>query len=123
MAPIAFLRRIAGASWLRMLSMSRWLYRMAAALVVALTLAAPALAQHHFHGGFHRSFHGGFHGPFFRGGVFLGAPYAVFPDPFAGYAYSYPAYPPQTAWYCPDPPGYYPYVGQCAVTWQAVPAG
>ncbi len=30
--------------------------------------------------------------------------------------------PAQTWYYCPNPQGYYPYVPQCSVGWQAVPA-
>jgi hypothetical protein len=29
---------------------------------------------------------------------------------------------PQYWYYCPNPPGYYPYVAQCATNWQQVPA-
>jgi hypothetical protein len=32
-------------------------------------------------------------------------------EPYAGYWY-----------FCPDPPGYYPYVTQCNTAWQTVPA-
>ena len=33
-----------------------------------------------------------------------------------------PPMPPQYWYYCTDPPGYYPYVSQCLVNWQAVPS-
>ena len=82
-----------------------------------------------FHGGhgFHGS--GGFHsGRFRRGasvGVIIGAPLLL--------PYYYPSYPPvglapngppnaQAAYwyYCSDPEGYYPSVGQCNVPWEQV---
>ncbi|HJU72073.1 MAG TPA: hypothetical protein VJ603_09510 [Paucimonas sp.] len=33
-----------------------------------------------------------------------------------------PAAPPRYWYYCPNPPGYYPYVPQCLTNWQRVPA-
>jgi hypothetical protein len=33
-----------------------------------------------------------------------------------------PGTPPRYWYYCADPPGYYPYVAWCRVTWRAVPA-
>jgi hypothetical protein len=81
-----------------------------------------------FHGG---GFHGGgFHGREFgrfRGGVFfgLGYPYGYgwdyYPDYGYGYDYGQPGAS-QTWYYCSDPAGYYPYVTQCNIGWQAVPA-
>ena len=92
-----------------------------------------------FHaGGFHGGgFHGGgFHGDrfhdgrfhdgrfhdnrFFFGGAFGYPGWGYYPD--YGYGdYSQP-YASQTWYYCSDPAGYYPYVTQCNVGWQTVPA-
>jgi hypothetical protein len=54
-------------------------------------------------------------------------PYA--PQPYAPQqSYAQPPYPQQqpnpggTWYYCANPPGYYPNVGQCSVQWQPVPA-
>jgi hypothetical protein len=81
-----------------------------------------------FHGGgFHPAFggvHGGgfhdgrFHDGRFFGGVGWGGYY-----PYDGGYYddAQPSYS-QTWYYCADPAGYYPYVTQCSVGWQAVPA-
>ena len=75
---------------------------------------------------FHRFHHHGFRrgfvvAPAFGGwwwGGGWGWPYYYYPDgayygygPYAGYWY-----------YCPDPPGCYPYVTQCSTGWQTVPA-
>jgi len=86
-----------------------------------------------FHGG---GFHGGgFHGGGFHGGGFHGDRFhdrrfffgGSFADPGWGYYpyydyydYSQP-YSAQTWYYCSDPAGYYPYVGQCNTGWQTVP--
>ncbi len=91
-----------------------------------------------FHaGGFHGGrFHGGFHhGYAHRGygiypglglGFALGAAYpwgwGYFPPAYGYYGYAQP-YARQVWYYCSNPPGYYPYVGQCYAPWQAVPAG
>jgi hypothetical protein len=88
-----------------------------------------------FHGGgFHAGF-GGFHGGGFHGGEFHGDRFhdrrfffgGSFADPGWGYYpyydyydYSQP-YSAQTWYYCSDPAGYYPYVGQCNTGWQTVP--
>jgi hypothetical protein len=45
---------------------------------------------------------------------------SYYPD-YGYYDYSQP-YPSQTWYYCSDPAGYYPYVTQCNIGWQAVPA-
>jgi hypothetical protein len=90
-----------------------------------------------FRGGGFGGFHGGqFHdgrfdhnrGFFFGGGVaypWLGDyPYGydgVYSPEYGYYGYSQP-YPSQTWYYCSDPAGYYPYVTQCNIGWQAVPA-
>jgi hypothetical protein len=82
-----------------------------------------------FHGGgFHRgAFHGGgFHAGGFYGGGWddgLGWGYDS-----AGYGWDNPlsynqATAPQSWYYCTNPAGYYPYVTQCSVAWQPVPAG
>jgi hypothetical protein len=90
-----------------------------AAILAALLLTAlPAAAQR---GGFHGGFagHPHFNHPrfFFGGGFFPVLPFggAYYGYPYYGYAASY-------GWYCANPPGYYPYVPQCAVPWQQVPA-
>jgi hypothetical protein len=93
-----------------------------------------------FHGGgFHAGF-GGFHGSGFHGGEFHGGGFhsdrfhdrrfffgGSFADPGWGYYpyYDYydnsQPYSSQTWYYCADPAGYYPYVGQCNTGWQTVP--
>jgi hypothetical protein len=81
-----------------------------------------------FHGGgFHAAFGevhgGGFHdgrfhdGRFFGGGGWSG----YYPYDGGYYDAAQPSYS-QTWYYCADPAGYYPYVTQCSVGWQAVPA-
>jgi hypothetical protein len=120
----------------------------AAALFCATALSQPNLAYAGhgggggggFHGGgfggFHGGgFHGGFHGGGFHGGGFHGDRFhdrrfffgGSFADPGWGYYpyydyydYSQP-YSSQTWYYCYDPAGYYPYVGQCNTGWQTVP--
>jgi hypothetical protein len=99
-----------------------------------------------FHGGGFAGFHGGFaglhngfgerhdgfgdrrgdfherhdrDGRFFFGGVYPYG-YDYYPD-YGYYDYSQP-YSAQTWYYCSDPAGYYPYVTQCNIGWQAVPA-
>jgi hypothetical protein len=95
-----------------------------------------------FHGGgFHAGFGGGgFHGGEFHGGGFRGDGFhgdrfhdrrfffgGSFADPGWGYYpyYDYydnsQPYSSQTWYYCSDPAGYYPYVGQCNTGWQTVP--
>ena len=93
----------------------------------------------HFGGGWHG---GGWHGSVrFGFGPWWGYPYGYpYYYPYYGYPYSYPsyvypysAYPPldnqlpvpsepqQSYWYyCQDPQGYYPYVGNCPGGWQQV---
>jgi hypothetical protein len=119
----------------------------AAAGLLALSLAGPAQAAHDgghggghgggFHGGVGRF--GGFRGGGFahRGGHFGGwwwggaaglaaIPYLYdyydYPDYGAGAEYS-PPYAGQYWYYCPNPAGYYPYVPQCSTAWVTVPAG
>ena len=91
----------------------------------------------HGGGGWHGSVHdwrGGhwFHG--WYGGRFGWYWYVPGYDWYAYYdapVYPYPAYPyaggpaptPNVWYYCLSPPGYYPYVQQCAGPWQPVPAG
>jgi hypothetical protein len=81
----------------------------------------PHPMQPHMHEGvhhFHDHDHDHFHSSFVFAGV-LGAPVYAYPyyaTPF------YPApYYPGTVWYwCAAPTGYYPYIPQCAVPWQAI---
>jgi hypothetical protein len=77
-----------------------------------------------FHGGgFHDGrFHDGrFHNNrFFFGGSFGYPWWGYYPD-YGYYDYDQP-YTSQTWYYCSDPAGYYPYVTQCNVGWQTVPA-
>jgi len=114
-----------------------------ASAALALALNAPAaLAQyhgdphwhdndiHHFNDHDYGVWRGGhwFHGPYggragwwwIVGGVyyFYPAPIYPYPDPYVP-----PAVTPAPAYwfYCSNPPGYYPYVPQCAVPWQQVP--
>lgn len=121
----------------------------ALALAVALVQPLPALAAHGgggFHGGgFHAGgfsgggFHGGgfhsggFHGEFGRahfdhfqgrgygGGLLWGVAPFAFDDDY-GAALASPGEVTQYWYYCSDPAGYYPYVGQCSTAWQPVPA-
>lgn len=51
---------------------------------------------------------------------FYPAPLYPYPDPYLPSVLG--AAPPGYWYYCPDPPGYYPYVAQCFVRWRAVPA-
>ena len=93
---------------------------MAAALLAPTTTVA---REHHEMGERHEGFHR-FHdrGDFrfrdhdrFRNRFFFGG------DFFAPGPYPYSYYP-QSWYWCGAPAGYYPYVQQCAVPWQAVPA-
>lgn len=81
-----------------------------------------------FHGG---ALHGGgFHGGGFHGGGFYGGGWGDglgWGDDSAGYGWDNPLYynqapAPQSWYYCTNPAGYYPYVTQCSVAWQSVPA-
>lgn len=50
-------------------------------------------------------------------------PIVVPPPPAPGVAPA-PAVPDSQYWYyCSNPPGYFPYIGQCQVPWQTVPPG
>jgi hypothetical protein len=117
----------------------------AATLALAFPLAAQAQGWHH--GGGHAggtgtvhasaSHGGGWHGGGWHGGGWHGGSHHGGwgwgygggwwgPDYAYGYDWDYPYYatPPATyasTWYCPNPPGYYPYVTQCYGAWQ--PAG
>jgi hypothetical protein len=53
----------------------------------------------------------------------LGYPWGwgYFPPYYGDYGYAAP-YPTENWYYCYNPPGYYPYVGQCYGPWQLVPA-
>lgn len=122
-----------------------------AACVVIPALAVTAQAQHPHgggHGGWHGDIHtfhdhdfarwqGGrwFHGPhggragwwWIVGGswYFYPAPIYPYPDPYIPPVATLqppPGAPGPVWYYCPNPPGYYPYVPQCPVPWQAVPA-
>jgi hypothetical protein len=93
------------------------------------------------HGGFgggHGGFAGGgFHGGGFHGGgfrdhdrVFFGGGFGDSFDYGFGYgddsgygSYGYQPYASQYWYYCQNPAGYYPYVAQCTIPWQTVPAG
>jgi hypothetical protein len=113
---------------------------------LALALNAPtALAQHHdphwhdndihhFNDHDYGVWRGGrwFHGPYggragwwwIVGGVYYyyPAPVYPYPDPYVPPVVAPAPSPPPANWfYCSNPPGYYPYVPQCAVPWQPVP--
>ena len=97
---------------------------LATALLCAIALSQPNLAYAGPHGGgeFHGDHEGGFHGDHdgrfdsdhdrrfdddrFRGEGFFGGFYGD----------------PRWRYYCSDPAGYYPYVTQCNIGWQTVPA-
>lgn len=60
------------------------------------------------------------------GGIWYSYPIRVqpFPDPYQPpvVVVPPPPTPPQYWYYCANPAGYYPYVAQCKVNWQRVPA-
>ncbi len=60
------------------------------------------------------------------GGIwyFYPTPMYPYPDPYLPPMVSVPVQPApaQTWYYCANPAGYYPYVAECRVGWQAVPA-
>jgi hypothetical protein len=60
------------------------------------------------------------------GGVwyYYPAPVYPYPNPFQPPLALVPPAPPDTQfwYYCPNPPGYYPYVARCGANWQRVPA-
>jgi hypothetical protein len=70
-----------------------------------------------------------YYDPNYYGG-YASPPYADDPGYGNGYPpqpYAQQPYPPQpyaggTWYYCANPPGYYPYVGQCTLPWQSVTA-
>lgn len=55
---------------------------------------------------------------------FYPTPVYPYPDPYQPPVVTIQPMPaaPQSWYYCADPAGYYPYVAQCRVGWQAVPA-
>lgn len=57
-------------------------------------------------------------------GVWYFYPFPVYPypDPYQPPVIVQQPAPPQYWYYCADPAGYYPYVAQCRVNWQQVPA-
>ena len=115
---------------------------LAASLLVPMFGASAALAQHggghwggdihHFSGhdydrwrggGWFHGYHDGRFGWWWTVGpdfYFYPAPVYPYPDPYVPPTVT--AAPGPTWYYCANPQGYYPYVGQCAVPWQAVPA-
>jgi hypothetical protein len=93
-----------------------------------------------FHGGGFGRFHGGgfHHGGFRhdgfrgRGGWWWGGALGLATAPYLYDWGDYPSYDTyggstpyasQYWYYCQNPAGYYPYVGQCSTNWQPVPAG
>lgn len=120
---------------------------LAASLLVPTLAATAALAQrgghwqgdiHHFNdrdfgrwrsGGWFHGYHDGRFGWWWTVGpdfYFYPAPIYPYPDPYVPPAVVVtpaPAQPAAPTWYyCANPQGYYPYVAQCPVGWQAVPA-
>lgn len=117
-----------------------------ASILLLSAFAGTAMAQRddHFRGDIHNFrdhdldfWRGGrwFHGPhggrdgwwWIVGGAwyFYPAPIYPYPDPYlpATVAPPPPGPTPAPTWYyCPKPQGYYPYVGECTVPWQPVPA-
>jgi hypothetical protein len=69
----------------------------------------------------HRWYHGWHGGHYGWWSVGPGLAWTYYTYPWWGYDYSQP-YASQTWYYCSDPAGYYPYVGQCNTGWQTVPA-
>ena len=116
----------------------------------ALSLAQPAMAHAHHHGGPHghpggfhghpggfRGHPGGWHGGHWHHGwhggrlgwwwiapglgwTFYNAPIYPYPEPPAPYVA--PPAAPAMWYYCDNPPGYYPYVPRCTMPWRPVPA-
>ena len=123
---------------------------LAASLLVPTLGTGAALAQHHddrhddrrwdgdihrFHdhdfdrwrgGGWFHGVHGGRDGWWWVVGpdfYFYPAPVYPYPDPYLPPAVAPAPVPAAATWYyCANPQGYYPYVAQCAVPWQPVPA-
>jgi len=123
---------------------------LAATILVPTLGATAALAQphhwdgdiHHFGdhdfgrwraGGWYHGVHGGRFGWWWVVGpdfYFYPAPVYPYPDPYtppvvAAVPAPAPTAPPAAAntwYYCANPQGYYPYVPECSVQWQAVPA-
>ena len=73
----------------------------------------------HWYHGWHNGRYGGWWGAPAVGVTLYGYPYGWGYWPDYGY---YGDYGSQYWYYCSDPPGYYPYVTQCNVQWQPVPA-
>jgi hypothetical protein len=80
-------------------------------------------------GGWHRGFHNGREGWWWVVGgawYYYPAPVYPYPDPYRPPVIAGP--PPAAAparayyYYCPNPQGYYPYLPNCPVGWQAIPA-
>jgi hypothetical protein len=119
---------------------------LSAASILAMCGASAALAQphrwdgdiHHFNdhdfgywrgGSWFHGVHGGRNGWWWVVGpdfYFYPAPVYPYPDPYVPPVVAVtpaPAAPAQPTWYyCSNPQGYYPYVAQCTVPWQPVPA-
>ncbi|MBI4756447.1 MAG: hypothetical protein HY778_13740 [Betaproteobacteria bacterium] len=53
---------------------------------------------------------------------FYPGPVHPYPDPYVPPAMMVEPPPGRFWYYCPDPPGYYPYVPACRVPWQPIPA-
>ncbi len=53
---------------------------------------------------------------------FYPTPIYPYPDPYVPPVVTVPPAAAATWYYCPNPPGYYPYVTQCPVPWQPVQA-
>jgi len=141
---------LVGMSMIGIGTSKRVLLSVALAGAVAFAQPGAALAAHGggggFHGGGFGGFHGGgfggFHAGGFHGGGFDGhrhfggfgwgggLGWGAYADPDlygwggddAGSGYGQP-YASQYWYYCRNPAGYYPYVTQCSVAWQPVPAG
>ncbi len=81
--------------------------------------------DHWRHGNWWRGWHEGRQGWWWIvGGVWYWYPAPVYPFPDPYRPPLVPAAPPGQYWYyCPNPPGYYPYVPACPVPWQMMPAG
>ncbi|MGE5270080.1 MAG: hypothetical protein ACM3JG_10470, partial [Thiohalocapsa sp.] len=76
-------------------------------------------------GQWRHSWHGGRYGWWWAVGpdwYFYDRPIYPYPDFVSAQVFPVAPYPGEVWYYCPNPPGYYPYVPACYAPWQPVPA-